>query len=270
MIGEGALPELRRGDLSARAGRDGGAGDRGGGRHRAGRGPPAGRRGRPGGRRRPGRYRRRAEALAEEDRRHRGHRRPHRPGPGARHGRRGRGGPRAGRAAGLQRRVHDDGAAARAQRCGLVAGAGHQPVRHVPPGAGGAAGDAHARPRPGGGDRLGMGCQRLAERHRVRRVQGRPHRADQDAGPRAGAGRHPGQRDRPRVTDTTQLRVDADDAGIDLATMHARYAAGIPLGRIGRPGEIASAVALLADPAVGAFVGPGPIQINGGSTRCRV
>ncbi|MDT7623603.1 MAG: 3-oxoacyl-[acyl-carrier protein] reductase [Pseudonocardiales bacterium] len=73
----------------------------------------------------------------------------------------------------------------------------------------------------------------------------------------------------PGVTDTPQLRVDADDAGIDLATMHARYAAGIPLGRIGRPGEIASAVALLADPEVGAFVGQ-TIQINGGSTRCRV
>jgi len=73
----------------------------------------------------------------------------------------------------------------------------------------------------------------------------------------------------PGVTDTPQLRVDADDAGIDLATMHARYAAGIPLGRIGRPAEIASAVTLLADPAVGAFVGQ-TIQINGGSTRCRV
>jgi NAD(P)-dependent dehydrogenase (short-subunit alcohol dehydrogenase family) len=73
----------------------------------------------------------------------------------------------------------------------------------------------------------------------------------------------------PGVTDTPQLRVDADDAGIDLAAMHARYAAGIPLGRIGRPEEIASAVALLADPAVGAFVGQ-TIQINGGSTRCRV
>jgi NAD(P)-dependent dehydrogenase (short-subunit alcohol dehydrogenase family) len=73
----------------------------------------------------------------------------------------------------------------------------------------------------------------------------------------------------PGVTDTPQLRVDADDAGIDLATMHARYAAGIPLGRIGRPEEIASAVALLADPEVGAFVGQ-TIQINGGSTRCRV
>jgi NAD(P)-dependent dehydrogenase (short-subunit alcohol dehydrogenase family) len=73
----------------------------------------------------------------------------------------------------------------------------------------------------------------------------------------------------PGVTDTPQLRVDADDAGIDLDAMHARYAAGIPLGRIGRPEEIASAVALLADPEVGAFVGQ-TIQINGGSTRCRV
>jgi NAD(P)-dependent dehydrogenase (short-subunit alcohol dehydrogenase family) len=73
----------------------------------------------------------------------------------------------------------------------------------------------------------------------------------------------------PGVTDTPQLRVDADDAGIDLAAMHARYAAGIPVGRIGRPAEIASAVALLADPALGAFVGQ-TIQINGGSTRCRV
>jgi NAD(P)-dependent dehydrogenase (short-subunit alcohol dehydrogenase family) len=73
----------------------------------------------------------------------------------------------------------------------------------------------------------------------------------------------------PGVTDTPQLRVDADDAGVDLATMHARYAEGIPLGRIGRPEEIAAAVALLADPAVGAFAGQ-TIQVNGGSSRCRV
>lgn len=73
----------------------------------------------------------------------------------------------------------------------------------------------------------------------------------------------------PGVTDTPQLRVDADDAGVDLATMHARYAEGIPLGRIGRPEEIAATVALLADPAVGAFAGQ-TIQVNGGSSRCRV
>ncbi|WP_028921497.1 SDR family NAD(P)-dependent oxidoreductase [Pseudonocardia acaciae] len=72
----------------------------------------------------------------------------------------------------------------------------------------------------------------------------------------------------PGVTDTPQLRVDAEDAGVDLATMRARYAEAIPLGRIGRPEEIAAAVALLADPAVGAFAGQ-TIQVNGGSTRCR-
>src|SRR5882757_308838 len=73
----------------------------------------------------------------------------------------------------------------------------------------------------------------------------------------------------PGVTDTPQLRVDAADSGVDLPTMHARYAAGIPLGRIGRPEEIAAAVVLLANPEVGAFAGQ-TIQINGGSTRCRV
>jgi NAD(P)-dependent dehydrogenase (short-subunit alcohol dehydrogenase family) len=51
--------------------------------------------------------------------------------------------------------------------------------------------------------------------------------------------------------------------------MHASYAADIPVGRIGRPEEIASAVALLARGDVGALVGQ-TLQINGGSTRCRV
>jgi NAD(P)-dependent dehydrogenase (short-subunit alcohol dehydrogenase family) len=73
----------------------------------------------------------------------------------------------------------------------------------------------------------------------------------------------------PGVTDTPQLAVDAADAGVDLATMHARYAAGTPLGRIGRPEDIAAAVVLLANPEVGAFAGQ-TIQLNGGSTRCRV
>ena len=50
--------------------------------------------------------------------------------------------------------------------------------------------------------------------------------------------------------------------------MHARYAAQIPAGRIGRPAEIAAAVALLARRDVGAFTGQ-TIQINGGATRCR-
>ncbi len=73
----------------------------------------------------------------------------------------------------------------------------------------------------------------------------------------------------PGVIDTPQLEVDAADAGVGLAEMHRRYAQDIPVGRIGRPGEIADTVALLTSPQAGAFVGQ-TIQINGGSTRCRV
>jgi NAD(P)-dependent dehydrogenase (short-subunit alcohol dehydrogenase family) len=73
----------------------------------------------------------------------------------------------------------------------------------------------------------------------------------------------------PGVTDTPQLLVDAASAGVELAEMHRRYGEEIPMGRIGRPEEIASAVALLARQDVGALVGQ-TLQINGGSTRCRV
>jgi NAD(P)-dependent dehydrogenase (short-subunit alcohol dehydrogenase family) len=72
----------------------------------------------------------------------------------------------------------------------------------------------------------------------------------------------------PGVTDTPQLQVDADNAKVSLAEMHEEYSREIPIGRIGRPNEIASAVALLARKDVGAFVGQ-TIQVNGGSTRCR-
>lgn len=72
----------------------------------------------------------------------------------------------------------------------------------------------------------------------------------------------------PGVIDTPQLEVDAADAGVSLSEMHARYARDIPVGRIGRPDEIAAAVALLARKDLGAYVGQ-TIQINGGSTRCR-
>jgi NAD(P)-dependent dehydrogenase (short-subunit alcohol dehydrogenase family) len=72
----------------------------------------------------------------------------------------------------------------------------------------------------------------------------------------------------PGVTDTPQLHVDADNAKVSLAEMHEEYSREIPIGRIGRPNEIASAVALLARKDVGAFVGQ-TIQVNGGSTRCR-
>ncbi|MFD1659052.1 SDR family NAD(P)-dependent oxidoreductase [Streptomyces caeni] len=72
----------------------------------------------------------------------------------------------------------------------------------------------------------------------------------------------------PGVTDTPQLRVDAEAAGLSLDEMRRSYAAGIPLGRIGRPEEIAAAVALLTDFRIGSLVGQ-TLQINGGTTRCR-
>ena len=73
----------------------------------------------------------------------------------------------------------------------------------------------------------------------------------------------------PGVIDTPQLQVDADDAGLTLKDMHDRYAEDIPLGRIGDPAEIAAAVALLSRPNMGAYIGQ-TLQINGGTTRCRV
>jgi NAD(P)-dependent dehydrogenase (short-subunit alcohol dehydrogenase family) len=72
----------------------------------------------------------------------------------------------------------------------------------------------------------------------------------------------------PGVTDTPQLQVDADNAKVSLSDMHEEYSRGIPIGRIGRPDEIASVVALLARTDLGAFVGQ-TIQVNGGTTRCR-
>lgn len=72
----------------------------------------------------------------------------------------------------------------------------------------------------------------------------------------------------PGVTATPQLEVDAADAGLGLAEMHRRYAAGVPLGRIGQPEEIAAGVAFLADPAIGAMTGQ-ILQVNGGEVRCR-
>lgn len=73
----------------------------------------------------------------------------------------------------------------------------------------------------------------------------------------------------PGVIDTPQLEVDAADEGIGLAEMQQRYAHDIPVGRIGRPGEIADTVAFLVSPRLGALVGQ-TIQVNGGTTRCRV
>ena len=73
----------------------------------------------------------------------------------------------------------------------------------------------------------------------------------------------------PGITDTPQLQVDADDAGISLAEMIERYAADIPLGRVGRPEDIAAVVSFLCSEAAIALVGQ-VLQPNGGTTRAGV
>lgn len=73
----------------------------------------------------------------------------------------------------------------------------------------------------------------------------------------------------PGITDTPQLQVDADNLGVSLADVQERYAAAIPLSRIGRPEEIAATVALLCDFSMSAVVGQ-TVQVNGGTTRGRV
>jgi 2-hydroxycyclohexanecarboxyl-CoA dehydrogenase len=70
----------------------------------------------------------------------------------------------------------------------------------------------------------------------------------------------------PGITDTPQLQVDADDAGITLAEMVERYAQDVPLGRVGRPDDIAEVVAFLCSDAAIALVGQ-VLQPNGGTTR---
>jgi NAD(P)-dependent dehydrogenase (short-subunit alcohol dehydrogenase family) len=72
----------------------------------------------------------------------------------------------------------------------------------------------------------------------------------------------------PGVTDTPQLEVDAEAAGVELEEIHRHYASSIPLGRIGFPDEVAAAVELLADFDLEAVVGQ-VISCNGGSTRSR-
>lgn len=72
----------------------------------------------------------------------------------------------------------------------------------------------------------------------------------------------------PGVIDTSQLEVDALAAGTTRAQIVQEYAADIPMRRVGRPEEIAAAVALLADPRNSALVGQ-VVQVNGGSTRSR-
>jgi NAD(P)-dependent dehydrogenase (short-subunit alcohol dehydrogenase family) len=70
----------------------------------------------------------------------------------------------------------------------------------------------------------------------------------------------------PGIMDTPQLDVDAADAGVSPEEIRRRYAAESPLGRIGRPEEIAALVAFLASERAAALVGQ-VLQPNGGTTR---
>ena len=70
----------------------------------------------------------------------------------------------------------------------------------------------------------------------------------------------------PGVIDTPQLEYDARDAGVSTEEIRARYAADTPLGRIGRPEDIAATVAFLAREGSAALVGQ-VVQPNGGTTR---
>jgi NAD(P)-dependent dehydrogenase (short-subunit alcohol dehydrogenase family) len=70
----------------------------------------------------------------------------------------------------------------------------------------------------------------------------------------------------PGIMDTPQLDVDADDAGVSREEIRRRYADDSPIGRIGRPEEMAALVAFLASDGAGAIVGQ-ILQPNGGTTR---
>jgi NAD(P)-dependent dehydrogenase (short-subunit alcohol dehydrogenase family) len=70
----------------------------------------------------------------------------------------------------------------------------------------------------------------------------------------------------PGVTDTPQLEVDAADAGVSREEIARRYGRDVPLGRVGRPEEIAEVVAFLCSDAAIALVGQ-VVQPNGGTTR---
>jgi 2-hydroxycyclohexanecarboxyl-CoA dehydrogenase len=70
----------------------------------------------------------------------------------------------------------------------------------------------------------------------------------------------------PGITDTPQLQVDADDAGVTLEEVHAIYAKNIPAGRIGTPDDIARTVVFLSTESARAYVGQ-TINPNGGEVR---
>ena len=71
----------------------------------------------------------------------------------------------------------------------------------------------------------------------------------------------------PGVIDTPQLQVDADDLNISREEVKATYSQDIPLGRVGRPEEVAGTVAFLAGEG-GPIYNGRTLHINGGNCRC--
>jgi NAD(P)-dependent dehydrogenase (short-subunit alcohol dehydrogenase family) len=68
----------------------------------------------------------------------------------------------------------------------------------------------------------------------------------------------------PGVIDTPQLQVDAADAGLAMAEMHERYARDVPVGRVGRPAEVAEVIAHLCSDLAGTITGQ-IVSVNGGA-----
>jgi len=70
----------------------------------------------------------------------------------------------------------------------------------------------------------------------------------------------------PGIMDTPQLDVDALDAGVSPEEIRVQYAEETPIGRIGRPEEMAALATFLASDGASALVGQ-ILQPNGGLTR---
>jgi NAD(P)-dependent dehydrogenase (short-subunit alcohol dehydrogenase family) len=68
----------------------------------------------------------------------------------------------------------------------------------------------------------------------------------------------------PGIVDTPQVQVDADDAGLPLAEMLERYGSEVPIGRVGRPAEIAEVIAHLVSDAAATITGQ-IVSVNGGT-----